>query len=161
MLVMKKIFAFLVILSLFFAVSLASAEDSKKDEESSFFKLTNAYFQTEGCRPYHLMDDYTKERLSLGDKFKFWLTFDLSGKSPCDERSEIGCEMIFEIIDSKGDKRSFFTWKDRRFTGGSKFSLSVPGRISRKTAFGDAVIRTRFSKEEDLFVYDIPIEVTE
>lgn len=147
-----------LILGGFVAPTISVAEEKPNPE----FKVFDGYFQgktSDNSEPVHLMHGSLKPySLDLGEKFRIWLSFEVKN-SPCTERYEALCVMLFEVVDAKGDV--WQTWKQElRISNSSDFSVDVPGQVSRKAALGDGTARLRFEfNKKELFSYGVLVTI--
>ncbi|MBI2121933.1 MAG: hypothetical protein HYT98_02315 [Candidatus Sungbacteria bacterium] len=147
-------------------LTLRLALAQEKPQEQYIFQMMDGYFQVRNSQPIHLIHaPLPKTYLYLGDEYRVWIAITLRDglKSPCSRRSEKKCTFLHEVIEKgeNDENRVRILWDDFQTDGGKNhYSISIPGDISKKMAFGDAVIRFRVVKSEEvLFSYEIQIEV--
>lgn len=161
---MRKLIVGLVIG--FFAVLMPALAVS----EESAFRLKDGYFQITHSQPNHLIcKPIEKQHLCLEDKFRLWLSWEIEkGKeSPCSRRSDNSCYFKLEILgkDLDGKETVWILYEGKSFKIDKDcfhFSISVPGYIPNKAAFGDAEIRIRITDEKgakNFYSYEIPIGI--
>jgi len=130
--------------------------------ESEPFTLTDGYFQgSEAGLPVHLMHDFPRQQLWLGDDVHVWYAVLLNEgqQSLCTRRGEGACTMhlrLASLVDPG------FSWvMDREVRIDDDLSVAFGFTVNReKTPLGNASLIFTLKKEgKTLFSHEIPVEV--
>jgi hypothetical protein len=160
---MKKLF-FCMLLACVLCIGAAPAIAAGVVQDNSVFRAGDAYFQLSGHKPVHLVHEYERINVWLGNDFRLWLTLEIpeGAQSPCSRRSDVSCKIAMDMVDGAG--KAWEMWGegglDFNCEPGDSSGMSIPGHIKRKAAFGNGMIRFKLLKDKvPIYIYSIPVNI--
>src|SRR3989344_1268240 len=131
------------LIALFTLFILASGSVfAAKNSTHSMFQLTDAYYQSEGSMPVHLMDAPPEpQKVFLGDRLGVWFDIKIAdgARSPCTERDEVACMWSVDINGNTNGNAAVFHLGGMNMRIDGALSLStqgapIPGKLDKGSA---------------------------